>query len=412
MRDRELARLNQTVCGLEGLATLLARSPGDFAVVLHGPADCAGLLVQETDTPGVERFFCTHLEEHELIAGRSLKRLEQCLDAILSSDTPPEAVFVLGTCASALVGDDLQSLLSQKMRSTGVPLALPHGGGMGWISQSRLLDRFYLLMLDACAPRPVERHAHAVNLVGFDPGEEMCARLAGQGIEINAILTPGADWKTWSRAGRASCNLYIDLELFALFQEQAGRRFSQRAIQVPPPVGYAGSRAFLASLERTWPGPRKPSWSLPEPPALLADVRMRVAGRRMGFNIGSTKNLEAPSLALEGLSDLSVFMELGFEVRILVQGDDRPERRKAVRRTLRRLGCQAPVSFFADTVDFGALCQRHSLDLVYASDHLASCMGSCGAAFLPLGSLRPGFGDVEANLRLILQAFERTSEAR
>jgi hypothetical protein len=412
MTDREIARLNQTVCGLEGLASLLARTPGDFAVVVHGPADCAGLLIQGMHAPGSERFFCTHLEESDLVAGRSAARLERCLEAVLAASQPPAAVFVLGSCASALVGDDIPAVLARLARTTRVPLVLPHGGGMGWISQSTLLDRFCQLMLDACADRPTQGRTRAVNLVGFDPGEELRALLSGQGIETNALLGPGASWETWARMGQATCNLYLDPELFAGFQQQAAQRLGQSSLQVPPPVGFEGSLAFLAALEKEWPAhTRGPVWPRPEPPALLGAARARLSGRRLGYNIGSTKNLDPRTLALEGLGDLGVFQELGLEVVILVQGDDRPERLEAVRQTLERLGCRAPLAVFADTVDFGALCRAQSLDLVYASDHLQSRLDGCGAAFLPLGGLRPGFAGVDANLRAILEALERRPEA-
>ncbi|HSA24598.1 MAG TPA: nitrogenase component 1, partial [Myxococcota bacterium] len=337
MSDRELARLNQTVCGLEGMASLLARTPGDFAVVIHGPADCAGLLLQGMDQPGSERFFCTHLEEADLVSGRAGQRLGRCLE-VVSRELAPGVVFVLGTCGSALIGDDLKGALAKAARATPVPLISPHAGGMGWISQSALLDRFGLLMLEACAARPQERTPRCVNLIGFEPGAELRRVLSGQALEVNAVLGPGAAWSDWARMGRASHNLSIDPELFGGTLAQAERRLGQRTLCVPAPVGFAGSLAFLAALEAEWPAPGDHPWPRPSPPALLATARARLSGRRLGYNVGSTKNLEARTLALEGLGDLAAFQELGLEVVLLVQGDDRPARLEAVRRTLSRLG--------------------------------------------------------------------------
>ncbi|HSA21364.1 MAG TPA: hypothetical protein P5076_07945, partial [Myxococcota bacterium] len=65
---------------------------------------------------------------------------------------------------------------------------------------------------------------------------------------------------------------------------------------------------------------------------------------------------------------------------------------------------------FADTVQFGALCREQGVELVYAADHLRSRLDGCGAAFLPLGCLRPGLCGVEPNLRAMLAAVDPPTE--
>ncbi len=410
VRPRERARLNQVVCTLEGMATLLRRTPGGFAVVIHGDRDCLNVLVQGMDGPGTDRFYCTNLSEADAVMGRSRARLERCLEAVCGLG--PDVVFLLGTCLSTLLGDELGSAASRVSASTGVPVVALEGAGMRFVSQASVVDRHAGLMLGAVEASglvPDGRSVTSVNLVGFDPGREMIDLLGRLGIEVNSMLGLDASVEEFKRLPSARFNAVLDRELYGGFLEEASRRFGQRTVQVPFPVGHRASMEFLQALA----GAVAPDRTLElvddaagEMGRQVESARGRVAGARLGYNIGSMKNLEPRTLALEGLSDLPAFEELGFEVIVLVQGDDRPERIEAVEATLEGFGCRAPQAVFADTVQFGRLCQETGCDLVYGADHLAGQMAPSKAGFLAFGSLLPGFEGTARNIERILFALE------
>jgi hypothetical protein len=141
----------------------------------------------------------------------------------------------------------------------------------------------------------------------------------------------------------------------------------------------------------------------------LEDLKKQVNGKRLGYNIGSMKNLNPRTLAREGLVDLPFFEELGFDLVMLVQGDDRPERVEAVRQTLDAFGCRAPLAVFGDTVFFGDLCRRQACDLVYASDHLREVTAPTGIGFVNYGSLEPGLGAIDGNLERVRSVMQGKS---
>ena len=409
MTVRGCAKLNQVVCHLEGMATLLHAAPGDFAVVIHGDRDCANVLVHGVDHPGAERFFCTNVTEAQAVSGQALGRLRDCLEAVHQA-LAPEVTFVLGTCLSALVGEDVASVVAS---APGRVVSLP-GGGMRRVSQAEELDRFACLMASVFA-HEARGPGVGVNLVGFDPGAEVIAQLGAWGVEVNAILVPGAGVSVWRRVGGAAINLVLDRVLFDDFCHALETRHGVVTREVPFPVGHSATRTFYEKVLAASPSVIAASPSVPAPSpsidtlaaearAAVSAGRRRFEGLRVGYNIGSMKNLNPRTLAQEGLGDLPVFEELGCEPVILVQGDDRPARVDAIRETLAGFGCRARLAVFADTVQFGRLCLDEGCELVYASDHLRDQVIGVGAGFVATGTLAPGFGAMAANIARLMAA--------
>jgi nitrogenase molybdenum-iron protein alpha/beta subunit len=372
----------------------LQMTPGDFAVVIHGDRDCANVLFSGMDFPGIERFFCTSLGEAEAVTGKSTARLEECLE-LVCREGKVKMVFLLGTCLSTLIGDQPGDTALRVSERNSIPIVTLSGAGMRFMSQASICDRFARLMLDACAPADCAERT--VNLVGFYPGAEVISLLGELGITVNSVLDLHAPLSAWKALGQASHNLVLDPELFAGFIEAAERKFGQTTVLVPYPVGYRSTAGFFESVLRAVSpatGANRLLATHAEPArTAVQQARDRLRGSRLGYNIGSLKNLDPRSLAREGLTDLPVFEELGFEPVILVQGDDHPERITAVRETLSSFGYGFPVEVFSDTVFFEELCRTQRCDLVYAADYLKG-----GPGFMPIGSLAPGFSGVPGNL--------------
>ncbi len=411
---RRQAKLNQVVCTLEGMATLLQRTPGNFAVVIHGDPDCANVLMHGMDHPGAERFFCTQITPDEAIGGRSLSVLRKCLDG-LCEELTPEVIFVLGTCLSSLVGDDVESVTQAAAVRHGVRVVDLAGAGMRFVTQAAVVDRFARLMASAglasqaseafqvsgaAAPDP-----RAVNLVGFDPGEEVRDQLARLGVRVNAVLDLGASVAQWQRLAGARWNLVLDEALFAGFLSDCAER-GVAPLEVAYPVGASATDAFFATvLEAVCPGVDDDAVLAGPRAAAHQAVALGIEftrGVRLGFNLGSKKDLNPRTLAREGLAEVSVFEELGFELVLLLQGDDHPERLAAVREILGGLGCEAPLAVFSDTVFFADLCVDQGVGLTYASDHLRELIVPTDVGFLENGALRPGYSGVTQNVRRIV----------
>jgi len=407
-RARQQAKLNQVVCTLEGMATLLQSTPGDFAVVIHGDADCANVLMHGMDHPGAERFFCTQITSDEAAAGRSLDVLRECLHG-LCEELVPEVIFVLGTCLSTLVGDDVASVTRAVATRHGVRVVDLSGAGMRFVPQAAVVDRFARLMAGAAPTPTAAPEPQAVNLVGFDPGEEVRRQLAGLGVTVNAVLDPGATVNQWQRLAAARWNLVLDAALFRGFLSDCAER-GVESLEVTYPVGAAATDAFFAQVAAAvcpdvddgpvLAGPREAAHQA------VALGRESTRGVRLGYNLGSKKDLNPLTLAREGLAEAGVFEELGFELVLLLQGDDRPERLAAVRQTLGGLGYQTPLAVFSDTVFYADLCLEQRVGLTYASDHLRELMAGTGVGFVENGVLRPGYGGVAQNVQRIVDALK------
>ncbi len=408
MAQRSEAKLDQAVCSLEGLSTWLLSTPGELAVVIHADPDCVNVLPPGPGAAQLERFFCTNLDPDAAAAGRGPARLDECLDAVCASLQPP-VVVLLGSCTAGLLGEDLSAVAERASRRNGVPVICPHGPAMQFTGQVEVADRFAALMIGLCEPG--EADPDSVNLMGFDPGPELIDSLARAGVRVNAVLDLGAPFAAWQAIPAAAWTLVVDARMYADSLRACERRLGQRIREVPYPVGLTGSQAFvravIEAVRPDGPGAALDKRVLDKARQAVEGARARTRGLRLGYNLGSLKNFEPVSLARAGLLDLPAYEELGFEISLLLQGDDRRRRRDAARRELDGLGCAAPLSIFADTIAFGQLCRSLACELVVGADYLGPQLTGSGIGFLPHGSLRTGLDVVPANLERILAALDR-----
>lgn len=413
MASRSPAKLDQAVCGLEGFATWLMRTRGDLAVVIHADPDCANVLPPGPGSAGLERFFCTRLDRDQAAAGRGPALLDACLDVVCDELRPP-AVVLLGSCVAGLAGEDLAAAAARASRRTGVPVVSPAGPAMRFMGQVEVADAFAAMMIDLCPPAPERQDG--VNLLGFDPGAELRAALGAAGVRVNAVLDLGAPLSAWRAMAAAVWTLVVDARMYSESLAACHRRFGQRHREVPYPMGLAASLAFLEAVSEALgmapAGPAVDGRTEDAARRAVERARSHTRGRRLGFNLGSLKNFEPASLARAGLVDLPAFEELGFEVELLLQGDDRPRRLEAARAILDGLGCRAPLAVFADTVDFGRLCRLRGCELVAGADYLGEQLAGTRIGFVPHGSLAPGIAAVPANVDRILSALAPAEQAR
>jgi nitrogenase molybdenum-iron protein alpha/beta subunit len=407
---RRQAKLNQVVCMLEGMLGMFQQTAGDFVVVIHSEPDCANVISHSVDTPFTERFYCTNLDENDLILGKSISKLEECLLAV-SRQIQPQVIFVLGSCLSSLIGEQPEAMIETVQKKTKIPIAMLPGTGMRFISQADIVDQFSSLMIKRfSAPKREMPNQNLINFLGFMPDDRVSQQLAKLGIDINSVIGLTSNYSDWQVIPQARYNVVLDKDLYQKTLALTGKQFGQETVEVPLPIGYRATKTFFDRLISLFADIDTSLLEDDEQRARQAIERAaeRFDGICLGYNIGSIKNLDPMTLANEGLGELSLFSELGMKIVVLVQGDDSPKRLAAVKKYIENF----PVAVFSDTVFFHQVCRQHDCQLVYASDHLKSEAQKAGVGFIPLKSLEYSYHGVKGNIDKIQAALDDRGSQR
>ncbi len=402
------ANLSQKACLLEGLCISLYRTGGNFAVIIHSYKDCAnvfprGMTGVQSKTVGAGRFFCTNVTETDVMAGTSLEKLERCIGTVLEV-VNPEIVYVFGSCLSEIVGDDINQCAAGFSRTSSIPVIAVTSSGTNTISQSRVIDWHAALMYCACDESlPVD--GSSINIIGFpeDTDNYISGIIEASGIRINAWLHETSSLSEWKKLPAGAVNIVPQKNLFPSILEKMANR--SEAIEAPVPIGMKNTDMFLTAiasamgLEQKMPGIIAPARKNAEKAA--TELRRKCTGIRMGYNIGTNRNYVPASVALDGMSEVTAFSELGFDVTLLIQGSPDDRRRKLITGHLADLNINASIDIFVDNVSILPVLKKHGFGFIYCIESLSEIVRPSGTPMIGLGRLKMGYGGCIENIRLI-----------
>lgn len=113
-------------CALEGAAGILAGIK-DISIVIHSPQGCSSTVSVAYDTHEIDftkrKVACTRLFETDIVMGASDKLKELIRE--VDSKFKTRAIFVIGTCAADIIGEDLEGLcrnLQPQINAKLIPL--------------------------------------------------------------------------------------------------------------------------------------------------------------------------------------------------------------------------------------------------------------------------------------------------
>lgn len=402
-QTRLAGRLAQPCCSLSGMTTLLVRTPGPFAVVVHGEMDCLNCFLPHQGAAG--RFYTTRLSQREFVSGRTAEPLRRCLESVIRRRSP-EAVLVLGTCLVEMIHDDFEAVAREVEGRTGTPVRTLRTGGLKAGSQAETVDWLYRT-LASLGPSSGEARPGSINCVGLprrggEGGRGELERLcAAAGLTLNGVYPFEAGLAEWRSIGRARSSFVVDPGLFPGLLSELRER-GGRTVEVPLPIGLGPTLRFFRAVAAET-GTREAMERALEPGLLEASTRLeafraRFGGMRLAMGLRMVNNYEADQLAYDGLGDLPFFVEAGFDVRLFIQGPPEEEARTKVRARLESLGCSLPFELFPDPFVLPPLLKAGRFDLAYLAGHAQGEARRAGVPFVRARSLGPFLGGLRRSL--------------
>jgi len=133
---------------------------------------------------------------------------------------------------------------------------------------------------------------------------------------------------------------------------------------------------------------------------------------RLAYGLGSHHNFDASQLNFEGLADLPLLLELGFDVILVIQERDRPEVHERIKRNLEAMQVNLPYRLFYEPAVLAPVLRECQVQVAYLSDFLSDQAERAEVPMVRLGRLRPSYRGVCDAVSVFLRAFARGFEGR
>jgi light-independent protochlorophyllide reductase B subunit len=245
-------------CALEGAAGILA-GIRDISIVIHSPQGCSATVSAAFDVHEIDftrrKVACTRLFETDIVMGASdkLKKLIKEADSKFKT----RAIFVIGTCAADIIGEDIEGLCRNIQPQINAKLIPLMAGGFRGSSYDGIE-----LGLNALFPfikKQEDKIPNSVNLIApqanLNPTwwadlkwvREILEKI---GIKVQAVLPHDTSLEELDNAGLASANI--------LLSHDAGYKFGLKMQEVheiplilsdiPLPIGLTNTARWLRAV--------------------------------------------------------------------------------------------------------------------------------------------------------------------
>jgi nitrogenase molybdenum-iron protein alpha chain len=315
LRNRERSFSQCGTCS-SFCATLQLSLVRDAAVVNHAPAGCAGdfsmfnlynrygLTKRKLDVINA-RLVSTDLTEQDTIFGAKEKLLETLRETYRRFH--PKTIFVTASCATGIIGEDVQAATEEAEAELGIPVAAVDCEGFRSQIWATGWDTAYNAILRKVVKPTKERHPERVNVITFIGDDYFSELLKPLGLEPKLIV-PFAGIDELSRLSEAGATVQMCPTLGTWFAAGLEKLHGVPEIKSPPPYGLAATDRWLREIGQVF-GKEKAAEELilSERAAIDEDLngwRNKYRGLRAFVAAGPA----------HGHSYLSVLGDLGFEI--------------------------------------------------------------------------------------------------
>ena len=400
--------LGQPCCTQSGMSWTLIDMPGNFAVVIHGEFDCVNCFSHHTGRSAL-RYYSTRLTDRQLTLGETAAPLRRCLQ-LIAAEERPDAVIVLGTCPVEVIGDQFHEVVEEVSAETGVPMVALRTSGLKLSSQREMLDWCFDTLVSLS---DVQVDEDAVCFLGMPSGGPMSEgrrALESSGVRFRGSFPEGASMDDWRAMGRSRHCFASDLAMFPKLVKRLEDR-GQRVIETPMPFGLRASEAFYRVIDQALgerdilAGLRS---ELTAAQDAVAEFRAAYTGKRLGLTLRMRNTYRSDVIAQDGLGQLDAFLELGFDVTLLIQGAPDPDVVDATAALLAARGVALPFQMFPGPFQLREFLEAGRYDLACVADHGLQAARLAGTPAIDTVAMQPFLGAVPRNLARIRALLEQS----
>jgi nitrogenase molybdenum-iron protein alpha chain len=230
----------------------------DAVLIQHSPVGCAvgqvdynslyrnGLAMRNLPVENL-RVTCTNLTESDMVFGGA-NRLAQSIQDVYDR-YHPKAIFISSSCATAIIGDDIDGIASAYEERLGIPVIPLHCEGFRskhWSTGFDSTQHGILRRIVRKNPKKQEDLVNVINLWGSDVFTPMLARL---NLRVNYVVDL-ATVEDLAQLSEAACTVGFCYTLSSYLAAGLEQQFGVPEIKAPQPYGFAGTDAWIREIGR------------------------------------------------------------------------------------------------------------------------------------------------------------------
>ncbi|AIQ64358.1 nitrogenase [Paenibacillus stellifer] len=229
----------------------------DAAVINHAPVGCAGDFAgfnfvyrvgqMERELPSsIGRYFNTNIDEMDTVFG-ALTKLEKTI-RLAYERVSPNAIFITTSCASGIVGEDVESVTTKLTEELGIPVVNCVCEGFRSKIWTSGFDSAYHSVVRGLVKPPTKK-TNKVNIINFWGSDVFSKLLERLGYEANYIV-PFSTVSQLETISEAAATIQVCPTLGTYMGAALEQVYGVPEIKAPMAYGLAGTDAWMRELGR------------------------------------------------------------------------------------------------------------------------------------------------------------------
>lgn len=229
----------------------------DAVIVNHAPSGCAGDFfsfnfvyrvgqMERGLPPKIGRYFNTNIEERDTVFGATQK-LEATVRDVYGR-LKPKAIFITTSCASGIIGDDVESSAEALTRELGIPVVACYCEGFKSRIWTSGFDSAYHSIVRGIV-KPPKRRTNKVNIINFWGSHVFDDLLERLGYEAQ-YLVPFTTVAQLEQISEAAATIQICSTLGTYLGAALEQLYGVPEIKSPPAYGIHGTDQWMRELGR------------------------------------------------------------------------------------------------------------------------------------------------------------------
>lgn len=229
----------------------------DSVVISHAPIGCSldsimhfvlGKSVSETrglQRPHRVHMISTNISEKDTVYGA----LDKLRTAILEAERRyhPKAIFIHGSCASGIIGEDIESAADEMQAQLGYPVVPIYCEGFKSRIWSYGFDAAFHGLLRKIIKAPRKTQPDLVNIFNFEGSDQFTGLLKKLDLRVN-FLIPLASVEQIETLTEAACTTHICETLATYLTASLEELYGVPEVKTTPPFGIDWTDAWLRGI--------------------------------------------------------------------------------------------------------------------------------------------------------------------
>lgn len=227
----------------------------DAAIINHAPVGCSGDFFgfnfvyrvgqMERELPAaIGRYFNTNIEERDTIFGATQKLNDTVREVY--ERIKPNAIFITTSCASAIIGDDVEAVVNELTEELGIPVVGCYCEGFRSKIWTTGFDSAYHSIVRKIV-KPPRKKTNKVNIINFWGAHIFDDLLKPLGYEANYIV-PFSTIADLEYISEAAATIQICPTLGTYIGAALEQVYGVPEIKAPPAYGLKGTDIWLREL--------------------------------------------------------------------------------------------------------------------------------------------------------------------